>query len=157
MPTTAKKKSRFKIPTIRSWLKALRTERWPQTDGTLFTLDAKGSVDSCCCLGVAACLTNRKVKEGENGYHSIFFPKSMGGFIGTGDLPNSLIYEMLIKAGHKVSVSESEGFVDSLAAMNDSGRWTFPQIADAIEYAVAQRATSVDVALNAYVEKRGKK
>lgn len=104
-------------PNIKKWLKALRSGKYNQVEGTLKEVDEEGNTIGFCCLGVYRQAVSRKKVEGcvrEEGLEYDYIDE------GTEDVYKSLRSTL----GDKI--------VDTGISMNDKGK-SFTEIADEIE------------------------
>lgn len=116
------------------WLAALRSGDFTQSRGDLETLDSHGNTVGYCCLGVACVVAMNegvpltRSTDPEAGYSSYADPD---GALYSGSLPIAVQGWLGVHSSGPRVVT-SLGYV-SLAALNDGERWTFDQIAEAIE------------------------
>lgn len=105
------------------WIAALRSGDYKQAKGAL----RRG--DSFCCLGVACEVAARHgvTERVKNGYKD-----PQGYYPAATSLPVA-VRDWLGLKGTSGGLVESLGGGRSLDALNDSGRWTFEQLADLIE------------------------
>lgn len=137
----------------KKWIKALRSGEFTQTRKNLSVVDQNGTV-SFCCLGVACDLLNphgwekgaltRSAEDGRT-----VLSRAFDGL--TGSLPHSVESRYGLRECHGVFYVTPEEATEfglmpeswnrfpdvkiktSLVALNDSGRFTFDQLADIIE------------------------
>ena len=123
------------IVKIKDWVAALRSGSYSQTAGALrtTTLGTEDLYKSYCCLGVACELAGAFLPE-----------ENTAVFISTGDIyvEDSGLLSGWAKDDLNAAVKDwatyceefdSQSFQDRLAGLNDSGDWTFNDIADFIE------------------------
>lgn len=114
------------------WLEALRSGEYKQ--GTCY-LNNDGKY---CCLGVLCDIASkhRVVEKGVSETQTIYFSKGDLSYAYDQSLPESLVYFLgfMDDSGYFGEDHELEvGYLNALSSLNDSGKYTFPQIADFIE------------------------
>ncbi len=147
---TAKPKTKApKVPSLRQWVNALKTERWPQCNGVLLNLNEDSQVDAACCMGVCTLLTKADIDITPLSNRAIaVLPKSLGGRLHDGDLPHAIIKKMFKAHGQKV---DEKSFASLLVDLNDNENWNFPDIAEAIRFAAKDKSVRADNALREYM------
>ena len=119
---------------LKLWLDALRSGEYQQGKGHLANIDEERS-ESYCCLGVACEVA---IKDGLGLIKNIG-PRNVinyGLARESGFLPNEVQQWLGHDEGNVMvdfTDGESHTREEHVAFLNDSGKWTFEQIADALE------------------------
>ena len=118
------------------WVAALRSGEYEQSQGQLVA-DFGDGQKVFCCLGVACELA---VEDGlakrsitGDGYHEGYVDSE--GWISNGAIPATLAIQLGLTPSGKLPQTVKAGSTNhyELASLNDTGGWTFAQIADYIE------------------------
>lgn len=114
------------------WLKDLETTKAKQTDGCLTRIDEKQRVIGHCCLGRACVVFRQPIaeREGEYVFYKNFTTDKTELNPEEELLPSNLVSKLKLHSDSgKLSHAIDEHDYESLAEMNDSGSFTFKQIA----------------------------
>ena len=126
--------------TLREWVAALRSGEWQQGTGRLCSLDADGT-KRYCCLGVALALQGRLNEEGGDIACTVRLAAAMP----TADFlvePVTTTWEDVDGDHFNISVTSArhDGKLKAVSELNDN-RWSFDEIADALEHTYPQYFT----------------
>jgi len=111
---------------LKLWAEALRSGKYQQAQNSLKT------DDGYCCWGVA-CEISGIGFWSRCGYLNYFFVRDNHGDNGNSGNPPPEISHVWAGMGDHSGVFDREGFENSLIELNDSGEFSFSQIADIIE------------------------
>jgi len=114
-----------KLPTVKGWIKELRSGKYNQTTRRLKSI----YTDSFCCMGVLCDMTG--CSWDENGNANKVKIEGNVNFYG---VPNSLLKKMFENAG--VKNKSGQEVANILAIANDGSGYTFYEIAHALELAL---------------------
>lgn len=115
------------------WLKALRSGEYEQIAGILKGRDAKTGKVGYCCLGVLCDVVDPEGFEDER--EGVFRHRSYDGLPGEFvDLKAGNDYKTIVIP----ALPEDQRDFYELTELNDSGDFTFDQIADLIEYFIPE-------------------
>ncbi len=116
------------------WVAALRSGEYQQGEGYLLTSD-EDEVKRYCCLGVACELYHQEHPDTSRWAKNSNFDNCVVFFIEDGDDHDSEETVLPSKVQDWLGLADGEGGYDggSLIGLNDSEKYTFNKIADAIE------------------------